>query len=216
MPWVAVERVAEHRAGAARSCGQQPPPPAAASRPAALYPGTQGVTGAVYPRAIEGRIAMSDHDAFARILASLYAAMLDETRWPATSVLIDEACGPDRQWPHARRGPERRTSVPSSSGSTIGGTAATTWSASTSPPTIPSTNESRASGNCRPGAWCTSPTCYTAEGVEDLTDLQRDTAPGRYAERPERPAARAGRLPHRLGPERSPSTRRAGGRRGSR
>ena len=29
----------------------------------------------------------------AGILASLYDAMLDETRWPATSALIDEACG---------------------------------------------------------------------------------------------------------------------------
>ena len=41
----------------------------------------------------KGRIAMSDQDAFARILASLYGAMLDDTRWPATSALIDEACG---------------------------------------------------------------------------------------------------------------------------
>ena len=36
---------------------------------------------------------MSTQDAFARILASSYDAMLDETRWPATSALIDEACG---------------------------------------------------------------------------------------------------------------------------
>ena len=36
---------------------------------------------------------MNNPDAFARILASLYDAMLDETRWPATSALIDEACG---------------------------------------------------------------------------------------------------------------------------
>ena len=36
---------------------------------------------------------MSDRDAFERILASLYDAMLDETRWPDTSALIDEACG---------------------------------------------------------------------------------------------------------------------------
>ncbi len=36
---------------------------------------------------------MSDQDAFERILASLYAAMLDDALWPATSVLIDEACG---------------------------------------------------------------------------------------------------------------------------
>ena len=36
---------------------------------------------------------MSDRDAFERIVASLYDAMLDETHWPATSALIDEACG---------------------------------------------------------------------------------------------------------------------------
>ena len=36
---------------------------------------------------------MSDQPAFERVLASLYDAMLDETRWPATSALIDEACG---------------------------------------------------------------------------------------------------------------------------
>ena len=36
---------------------------------------------------------MNNQDAFERILASVYDAMLDETRWPATSALIDEACG---------------------------------------------------------------------------------------------------------------------------
>ncbi|MCE2484927.1 MAG: hypothetical protein J4F42_05405 [Desulfurellaceae bacterium] len=36
---------------------------------------------------------MSDQDAFDRILASLHDAMLDDTLWPATSALIDEACG---------------------------------------------------------------------------------------------------------------------------
>ena len=36
---------------------------------------------------------MSDQDAFDRVLTSLHAAMLDESRWPATSALIDEACG---------------------------------------------------------------------------------------------------------------------------
>ena len=38
---------------------------------------------------------MSERAAFARVLASLYDAMLDETHWPATSALIDEACGVD-------------------------------------------------------------------------------------------------------------------------
>ena len=36
---------------------------------------------------------MSAPPAFERVLASLYDAMLDDTRWPATSALLDEACG---------------------------------------------------------------------------------------------------------------------------
>ena len=36
---------------------------------------------------------MSQQDAFDRILASLHEAALDDARWPATSGMIDEACG---------------------------------------------------------------------------------------------------------------------------
>ena len=36
---------------------------------------------------------MSDEDAFHRILGALYDAMLDDTRWPGVSAMIDEACG---------------------------------------------------------------------------------------------------------------------------
>ena len=36
---------------------------------------------------------MSPDDAFERILASLYRAMIEDAHWPATSALIDEACG---------------------------------------------------------------------------------------------------------------------------
>ena len=36
---------------------------------------------------------MSEQDAFERIITSLYDAMLDDTYWPDTSALIDEACG---------------------------------------------------------------------------------------------------------------------------
>ena len=36
---------------------------------------------------------MNNQDAFARIMASLYDAMLNDAQWPATSALIDEACG---------------------------------------------------------------------------------------------------------------------------
>ena len=41
----------------------------------------------------KGRIAMTYQDAFARILASLCDATLDDRHWPVTSALIDEACG---------------------------------------------------------------------------------------------------------------------------
>ena len=36
---------------------------------------------------------MSEQDAFEHTLASLYDAMLDDSRWPAASALIDETCG---------------------------------------------------------------------------------------------------------------------------
>ena len=36
---------------------------------------------------------MDEQDAFRRIMAALYGAMLDDAGWPATSGLIDEACG---------------------------------------------------------------------------------------------------------------------------
>jgi len=36
---------------------------------------------------------MSDEDAYRRIMASLSEAMIDDSHWPATSALIDEACG---------------------------------------------------------------------------------------------------------------------------
>ena len=36
---------------------------------------------------------MGEQEALGRILASLYDAVLDDTRWPAASALIDEACG---------------------------------------------------------------------------------------------------------------------------
>ena len=36
---------------------------------------------------------MNDKSMFEQTLASLYDAMLGDTRWPAASALIDEACG---------------------------------------------------------------------------------------------------------------------------
>ena len=35
---------------------------------------------------------ISEQSAFERIVASLHDAMLDDSHWPATSALIDEAC----------------------------------------------------------------------------------------------------------------------------
>ena len=40
-----------------------------------------------------GLSVVGERDAFERIVASVYDAMLDDSRWPATSALIDEACG---------------------------------------------------------------------------------------------------------------------------
>ena len=56
---------------------------------------TQGALPCRPSRGLSGeraRIAMGDQDPFERILASLHDAMLDDTRWPGTSALIDEAC----------------------------------------------------------------------------------------------------------------------------
>ena len=36
---------------------------------------------------------MSDRNGFERVLGSLHDAMLDDAHWPATSALVDEACG---------------------------------------------------------------------------------------------------------------------------
>ena len=36
---------------------------------------------------------MTEQEAFERIMAALYASMLDDSRWPTTSALIDEVCG---------------------------------------------------------------------------------------------------------------------------
>ena len=46
-----------------------------------------------HPGMAAGSGVMSDQDTFERILASLYDAMLNDAHWPATSALIDEACG---------------------------------------------------------------------------------------------------------------------------
>ena len=158
---------------------------------------------------------MKNPDAFERILASLYDAMLDETRWPATSALIDEACGLTGNGLMVAEGPKDDVR-----GHFVG----LYYRGQRREDLEREYLENYHSIDERVPRFRQLPVSrlvhindlYTARGVEDLTDLQRDIAPGRYAGRPERPSPRAGRLPHRLGPERSPSTRMAGGLRGSR
>ena len=105
---------------------------------------------------------MNNPDAFARILASLYDAMLDETRWPATSALSTRPAASQAMAPWSLKA-RRTTSGLSSSGSTPGDSAAKTWSASTSKTTIPSTKPSRGNCNCPPASWCRSQTCTHEE-----------------------------------------------------
>ena len=150
---------------------------------------------------------MNNPDAFERILASLYDAMLDETRWPATSALIDEACGITGNGLMVAEGPkdhvravfvglysrgQRREDLEREYLENY-------HSIDERVPRFPATAGQSPGAHQRP---------VHGRGVEDLTNLQRDVAPGRYAGRPERPSPRARRLPHRLGPERS---RRLGG-----
>ena len=88
----------------------------------------------------------------------MHAATLDETRWPATSALIDEACGLTGNGLMVAEGPtndvraffvglyyrgQRRDDLEREYLTTY----------------HPIDNGCRASGTCRPGAWCTSPTC---------------------------------------------------------
>ena len=50
-------------------------------------------TGRITAERPRGPTIVSGRDAFKHILTSLHDAMLDDTRWPATSALIDEVCG---------------------------------------------------------------------------------------------------------------------------
>ena len=54
---------------------------------------------------------MSDQDALERILAALHDAMLDDSQWPATSALIDEACGMQGNALLVRNGPQDNARV---------------------------------------------------------------------------------------------------------
>ena len=140
---------------------------------------------------------MSDQDAFERILASLYDAMLDDAHWPATSALIDAACGTRGNCLLVGEGPQDAVQA-HFLGAYYRGGAAKTWNASTSTSTIPSTNACRACCTCRqpPGPHHRA---VHPRGVADLADLQRIFASGRWPEWLECPPGRAGWLPPRLG-----------------
>ena len=101
---------------------------------------------------------MTRQDVYERIMASLYDAMLDDTHWPATSALIDEACGITGNALLVGEGPPDDLRV-LFVGLYYRGSAAPIWSVSTSKSTIPSTNAYRACGNCPPAIWCISKTC---------------------------------------------------------
>ena len=90
---------------------------------------------------------MSDQDAFERIMASLYDAMLDDQRWPTVSALIDEACGLTGNSLMVAEGPKDDVRV-LCVGTYRRGHVAKTWTATTSKTTIPPTNAYRASGSC--------------------------------------------------------------------
>ena len=65
-----------------------------ASPPMPLYMEWDRRRSIAYHSILRGaRTVMSEHDAFDRVLAAVHDATLDESRWPATSALIDEACG---------------------------------------------------------------------------------------------------------------------------
>ena len=108
---------------------------------------------------------MSEQAAFARVLASLYDAMLDETLWPATSALIDEACGLTGNAILVAEGPPDDIRV-LFVGLYYRGSPASIWSVSTSRSTIPSTKPSRGNCNGPPASWCRSQTWYTAEELK--------------------------------------------------
>ena len=62
---------------------------------------------------------MDEPDALHRIMASLYGIMLDDTVWPATSALIDDACGLTANGLPVREGPEDDVRATSGSGSML-------------------------------------------------------------------------------------------------
>ena len=75
---------------------------------------------------------MSEQSAFERIVASLHDAMLDDSHWPTTSALIDEACDLTGNALLVPRRPAGRPPGPLRRALPTAGSAASTWSVSTS------------------------------------------------------------------------------------
>ena len=153
--------------------------------------------------------SMSDQDAFDRILASLHAASLDDSQWPATSALIDDAIGSQGNTLLVGAGPPgrhpdqlRRALLP--------GRALARPRAGV-PDRLPSHRRMRAALPAtarQPDRACHRPVHQS--GVTDLRRLQRRAPPAARPEQPESPPGRAGRLPHHLVPGRSRGRRRVG------
>ena len=101
---------------------------------------------------------MSDQDAFERILAALHDAMLDDSHWPATSALIDEACGTVGNALMVRAGSQDDSPV-SYVGLYYRGERREDWEREYLEIYHPSTKGSRVSGNCPTAVWCTPAIC---------------------------------------------------------
>ena len=125
---------------------------------------------------------MNEPDAFERILASLYDAMLDDTRWPATSALLDEACGLTGNALLVGEGPKDDIRV-LFVGLYHRGQRRTRSGAGV-PRSLLSHRRTHTalSETARQSIWCPSKSLYTVRGVEDLACLQRRIPPGQVPE----------------------------------
>ena len=166
-------------------------------RRATSQPGHGECFSVVQPGVCEGRIVMSNQDAYERILASLYDAMLDDTHWPATSALIDEACGLTGNALLVAEGPPRRH--PGSLRRALLPGAAPPRSGAGVPRRLPSHQRSHPAATAtarRPAG--ADPRPVHGRGAEDLANLQRGITPVQVSAWLERALGRTWGLPHDL------------------
>ena len=145
---------------------------------------------------------MSDQDAFERILESLYDAMLDDTRFPAVSVLIDEACGLTGNSLLVGEGQKEDIRV-FCIGTYRRGQSREDLDREYLDNYHPTDERVPRFRRLPDSCLVHIDDLYTAEELKDFAHLQRDAAPGRHAGQLERASRRSGRFPHRLEPERS-------------